>query len=479
MLRFGPLALSLLRMLKALFRRLMNSINQVWRIRREPVVRVWAVLAVAIGVLFFSIWSVAPGIVPSLSINLLAGAIGGIVGVYFSLEVIRPYIRTVERQRIDRAEQIIDSYQQIYEDDMTAYPDFIQLDTINAWIDRPRNRYVKRFISLLPGPFQDFFILGIRLRSEDEEEECEEAPITTVYEPSEIHSLDDFSCVPAKTDAEAETGSDGGQLYTVPERLESLLEPYEDDIRRMFRQENRKNEEKMRLDEYRDGTFVYSRTTYYRSFLTNFCPDYPARSKATIRTLTAPLLFDETGSAIPLSESAFSNHFGGGGLVVTTGGEALIAVRGKTVAVEGNSKHLSFSGSFNYEAITDDGLEVQIKSILEEETSIDRSNVVETCMLGVTRRVERLGKPDLVTLVLVDEDASWEAATHQFISMDAVPVTREDVRFNSITDLFKDDRAYTITRSLVEHLDERAYPPSIGLVSAIYLMDALADSVNS
>jgi len=100
-------------------------------------------------------------------------------------------------------------------------------------------------------------------------------------------------------------------------------------------------------------------------------------------------------------------------------------------------------------------------------------------MLGVTRRVERLGKPDLVTLVLVDEEASWEAATHQFISMDAVPVTTEDVRFNSITDLFEDDWAYTITSSLVEHLDERAYPPSIGLVSAIYLIDALADSVDS
>jgi hypothetical protein len=441
----------------------------VWGVRREPVVRVWAVLAVAIGVLFLSIWWVAPGIVPSLSINLLAGAIGGIVGVYFSLEVIRPYIRTVERQRIDPAPQILDSYRQIYEDDMTAYPDFIRLDTIDAWIDRPPNPYVKRFIRLLPGPFGRVFMRGIR----------PEAPITTVYEPSEIHSLDDFSCVPAETNAETETGSDGGQLYTVPERLQSLLEPYEDDICRMFRQENRKNEEKMRLNEYRDGTFVYSKTTYYRSFLTNFCPDYPARSKATIRTLTAPLLFDETGSAIPLSESAFSNHFGGGGLVVTTGGDVLLAVRGKTVAVEGNSKHLSFSGSFNYETITNDGLEVQIESILEEETGVDRSNVVETCMLGVTRRVERLGKPDLVTLVLVDEEASWEAATHQFISMDAVPVTTEDVRFNSITDLFEDDWAYTITSSLVEHLDERAYPPSIGLVSAIYLIDALADSVDS
>lgn len=468
MSRFGSLMLSLLRILNALIRRSIDSIKQVWGIRREPAVRMWAVLAVAIGVLFFSIWRVTPGIIPSLSINLLAGAIGGIVGVYFSLEVIRPYIRTVERQRIDPAPRIIGSYQQIYEDNMAAYPDFIRLDTIDAWIDRPFNPYAKRLIRLLPSPFGRVFMRGIR----------SETPITTVYEPSEIHSLNDFECVPAETDAETETGSNGEQLYTVPKRLESLLEPYEDDISRMFRQENRRNEEKMRLDEYRDGTFVYSRTTYYRSFLTNFCPDYPTRSKGTIRTLTAPLLFDD-GSAVPLSESAFSNHFGGGGLVVTTDGEVVIAVRGKTVAVEGNSKHLSFSGSFNYETITDDGLEGQIKSILEKETGIDRSNVVETCMLGVTRRIERLGKPDLVTIVLVNEEASWEAATQQFISMDTVPVTSEDVRFNSINDLFKDDQAYTITRSLVKHLDERAYPPSIGLVSAIYLMDALADSIDS
>lgn len=466
MARPRPLVLALLRVLRAIVRRFYNSIKQVAAIRQEPIARVWLALGVTIGVLLLVIWWRAPNLIGSLSINLLAGAIGGIVGVYFSLEVIRPYIRTIERQRIDPAKKILNTYETIYKDDETAYPNFIRLDEIEAWEDSSLPHYAEKTIEYLPGPVGQVLMRGIE----------PEAPLMITSEQSEIRPLDSFSCVLAKREGGDGEGIDSEALYTVPEGLGSLLEPYYDDIRQMFLEENRRNEPKVRLDEYRDGTFVFSKTTYYRSFLTNFCPDYPTRNEAPIRTLTAPLLFDEDGDALPLSESPFSNHFGGGGLVVTTDGKILLSVRGKTVAVEGNSKHLSFSGSFDYETVAKDGLRAEIEAILKDETGIESSSIVEVCTLGVTRRIERLGKPDLVTLVLVDEDVSWGAATNQFVAMDAVPVSPDaDLRIDSIAELFEGNRPYTATRSLVSHLDERAYPPSLGLVSAIYLMDSLAD----
>ncbi|MFC4359488.1 hypothetical protein ACFO0N_16210 [Halobium salinum] len=467
MAQFWVLMVPIISVIQAVLRRFANSTKQVFAIREEPTFRVWMLLAVLLTAVYGLIWWFVPSILTPLSINLLAGVIGGVVGVYFSLDVIRPYVRTVERRRIESTPRILESYENIYDNNRSVHPDFIRLDEIAAWKGRSTHPLTETIIATLPDPIGRVFRPGIR----------PEVPLAVEYVPEKLRSVSGYSCTQVVDSDQPE--ADNGGLYEVPTRLQSLLEPYEEDIREMFLQEGRKNEEKMRLDGFDDKGFVYSKTTYYRSFLTNFCPDYPPQSPAPIRKLTAPLLFDTDGETIPLSESPFSNHFGGGGLVVTTDGKILLSVRGKTVAVEGNSKHLSFSGSFDYETVRTEGLRTEIEDIVEDETGIGADNIIEICVLGVTRRIERLGKPDLVTIVLVDEDVDWGPATDQFISIDAVPIISEGAHFESIDDVFTGDRPLNMSQKLIEHLNERAYPPSLGLVSAIYLINAVAKKLSS
>lgn len=457
------LLLSFSRLLQAFLHRSSNSVRQAVAIRREPGARGLALFATVVGLTLGIVWWLDPAVIGELSVDLLAGGIGAIFGVYFSLEIVRPYLRTVERQRIDSAPEILETYDEMYGGTGSQSPNFIDLDRVDAWVGgRDMNPFLDRIVRTFPASISRGVLWDDESRF----------PLTTVHEPSAVRTLDSYHCEPANADG-------GSGTYTVPEQLASLLEPYREEIRGRFLRENRWNQSKMRLDAFRDGRFVYSKTTYYRSFLTNFCPDFPSRSGASIRAITSHLLFDPDGETVPLCESQFSNHFGGGGLVVTTGGTLLLSVRSKTVAVEGNSKHLSFSGSFDYETVKTGGLLTQIESILEDETGISPEHVIEVCMLGVVRRVERLGKPDLVTLVLVDEGAEWEDTTEQFLSLDEVPLSSgTDRQFETIEEFFERDQAHQATRSIFRHLNDRAYPPSLGLVSAIYLLDSLAGEVS-
>lgn len=59
---------------------------------------------------------------------------------------------------------------------------------------------------------------------------------------------------------------------------------------------------------------------------------------------------------------------------------------------------------------------------LEAELSIETEHVVETRYLGTVRRMERLDKPDVCALILVD-DSALDTGTSGFLSWETQDVT--------------------------------------------------------
>ncbi|MXV61226.1 hypothetical protein GS429_03945 [Natronorubrum sp. JWXQ-INN-674] len=403
--------------------RLRDDAKQLRRAFAEPRVRFVVGLFLLAGLVILSVRLLYPAVFPSLVSDLLISVLGAVFGVYISVELLLPYVRHVERARIDAADEIVDSY-----------------DNPSSFLD----------LTALPG-------------SRDRADVPERIPVTAEQLPSSLRSYDSF---------EHELLD---RQYDVPDELAALYESDADELRALFRRENRTNGRKVRLESASADTFELSTTTYYRSFLTNFCPDYELSGGATIRELSKPLLFDgETPK--PLSETPFSDHFGGGGLVITTDGRAVLPVRSRSVAVEGKALHLSFSGSFDVADVTTGGIDAALRSILTDELDLESSSVQSVSYLGTTRRIERLGKPDTVSLAFVDADAALDITTEQFVNSYSVTVCDEPV--SDVEDLFEPEVARQVIECLLAAIDRRPYRPSLGLLSFLWLYWELVDRLD-
>lgn len=392
--------------------RLRDDARQLRRAFAEPRVRLVVGLFLVAVVVVLGVRLFYPTVFPSLVSDLVISSLGAIFGVYISVELLLPYVRHVERARIDAADEIVETH-----------------DSPSSFLETTD----------LPGP---------------QEGVPDQIPVTAEQLPSRLRSYESFDH--EFTEAH----------YSVPDELAALYESDADELRRLFRRENRTNGRKVRLESVSPEGFELSTTTYYRSFLTNFCPDYELSGATTLRELSEPLLFDgETPK--PLAETPFSDHFGGGGLVITTDGRALVPIRSRSVAVEGKAAHLSFSGSFDVADVRAGGIDAALSSILTDETEIEPSSVCSLTYLGTTRRIERLGKPDTVALALVDADADLEIATEQFVDFYTVSVYDGDV--SEVAELFEPAVARQVVRELLEGVDRLPYRPSLGLLSFLWL----------
>jgi len=402
--------------------RLRDDVKQISRAFSEPRVRLVIGLFVLTGSIVVAIRFTYPTLFPSILSDLLISAIGAIFGVYISIELLLPYVRHVERSRIDPAEEIVEAYE-----DTSS---FLDTEELPATLSTGAKRI----------------------------------PISVEHSPETIRSYESLECMLTKTQ------------YSVPDELAALYEADADELRQVFQRENRTNGRKVKLETVSDTGFDMTTTTYYRSFLTNFCPDYELSGGATLRELTKPLLF-EGGSPKPLTDTPFSDHFGGGGVVITTDGYALMPVRSRSVAVEGKALHLSFSGSFDVTSVESAGVGNALREILTAELSVKTDEIQSLAYLGTTRRIERLGKPDTVGLVLVDSPNEIRTTTDQFIKLHTVEVCEGPIE--EITDLFEATVARQIITALINEIDHRPYRPSIGLVSFLCLYWKLVTEVDT
>jgi hypothetical protein len=342
------------------------------------------------------------------------------LSVYLSFDVVAPYLKFTERQRIGRARDVVDAYDESV---------FIDLD------------------KALPS-------------SIDGGEEY--SPVAAAIEstPDALRPLDRL-----RYDYRDE-------MYEIPADLWGVLEPATERMNQLFEREGCFSELKIRLDGVTDSRFRFSKTTYYRSFLTNFCPDLNVGSGRTPRILTKSQLVDD-GAVMPLSATPFSNHLGAAGLVVTADGVTAVSTRSSRVAVDKYAKSLSFSGALSLAPAREGRSFAEIVlTEMTEELNIPASAVRGTAYLGTTRRMERLGKPDVVALVLVDEIDCWENPTEEFTGLDVIDLEGvSDVE--SVADLFTADVAETLLESLFDNLDTTTRHASIGLLSFIALYSRL------
>lgn len=357
-------------------------------------------------------------------LGTLISLLSTLLAVYVSIDVVLPHLKYAERRRIASAPAIVGAY-----------------DSTEPFIDLTESAYWGRLRRCV---------------------ESSAVPIAVEQRPDSPRPL-----------AAYEYTLDD-RMYETPPELDGVLAPVDDELQQLFRHEGGFSELKPRLDRLEGETLHFSKTSYYHSFRTNFCPDYDVGSGRTIRDLTTRQVL-RGGDLVPLAESPFSNHLGGAGLVVTTDGRVVLNRRSAAVAVDKYTTSLSFSGALDLSPV-EDGASFETVALdeLTEELGVPVGPVVQSYCLGFTRRVERLSKPDVVTLVLLDETADWHNSTDEHEVSTTVNV--EGVDCIDERTLFDPRTADAVIRAVLDHLERTTYEPSLGLLSWLWLYErAVAD----
>jgi hypothetical protein len=233
-------------------------------------------------------------------------------------------------------------------------------------------------------------------------------PLTVEHLPSEPTRL-----------GEVPVDYDPDRVYEIPPSLDLVLEPHYDRLHELFVESGSFSGRSLRLDAVEDGRFVAGRTSYYRTFRTQFCPEVTLAAGRTLRDLTDDLLVDDAGAVRPLAASPFSNAFGGGTLAVTTDGRALFSRRSDEVAVAAGAASVSCSGGASLEGDDDPtaGLDWFLRREMREELGLADEDCRGFCYLGTVRRLEWMGKPDLCSLALLEADATPRITSGEHTSL--------------------------------------------------------------
>ena len=260
---------------------------------------------------------------------------------------------------------------------------------------------------------------------------------------------------------------ESGEFYEFPPEIEALIEPRTDLLEEIFYASGSFNSILARLNRIEDGTFVTEKTSYYRSFVTNYCPDFDLYQPRTFRELTEYRLFDDRGRLRQLGKSQLSDHLGISSAVVTTSGAILLPERSEQVAVDQGTIGVSVGGS----VAAEHGVKVadiggSLIGELEEELGIDTEHVVESRYLGTVRRMERLGKPDVCAIVLVDDDdlrtEHFQDVTWENRNVTPVQLKAAD-RLEEIDRFLDEEMATNLLEAIGEEVARRDADASVGL----------------
>lgn len=354
-------------------------------------------------------------------LSTLIAVLVTLLSVYFSIDILSPHLKGSERTHISDSQSIVEEYDdQVLINMYDWIPNSIQREDINNHIA---------------------------------------AAVEDV--PEEAKPLSDIEC---------ELNND---MYHIPENLWGIIEPAEDRIKTIFNLSGSFSTLKPRLDRITEQKLYISKTTYYRSFQTNFCPDLNLGSNRTIRELTKSQLVKD-GELVSLENSPFSNHLGIAGMVISADGTMAVGTRSGHVAVDKYAKSLPFSGAANWSDFTESGkAETAVIREIEEELKIGEDDIREIVYLGTTRRMERIGKPDIVTLVLVDEIDVWTSPSKEFTKLDIFDISTESP-IESTSELFSPEIADDVVRQLLSEVSESSRHASAGLLSFISLYSRLA-----
>lgn len=348
-----------------------------------------------------------PTAAPSTILSVISSATASFTGAYVSYAVIARHLLGTERDRIDPPEEVCD-------------------------------RYVKSV------PLLRATQLG-----------ASEMDCSSRYLPCVI--IDDADPDEILT-GEVRICSDP---YVFPPSIDSLLEPRMDVLRNRFETEGKFNARKARVESVDGDILTVSETSYFRSFCTNFAPDMDGPNGGpTLRESFENEFVTDSGIA-PLGDSLFSDHLGGGGIAVTTDGKALLGVRAANVTVGERKVGHAFGGNFEFRNLLG-GSSVHDelrREATEELSGLDAGDVVSLTGLGLVRRVDWLGKPDVHCLALIDGEQSYGQASTEFYGGVTV-----DLGVDELTDasnLFDPATADHCVGKIREAIEKTSLTPSV------------------
>jgi hypothetical protein len=357
---------------------------------------------------------------PDMDISLLLESIpslvGSVAGVYISYSVISRHLMDTESDRINFREEVLREYD----------------------YDFPKVNYV------------------------DKKDDLGEIPTAFEYVPEQVRRLKEFEF--EKT----------GDVYQLPCSVCGFLETEMDRLKQRFKEEGKFNWRKYRLEGVNpeSGTLKVSETTYFRTFITNFSPDlgFEGWDDRTLREAFKNQTIRDK-KVVPLSESPFSNHFGIGSFVIDQEGNFALAVRNKDVSVATNQLGLPISGSFdvdNFEGDSQPNL-IKPKAREEGEMGLDDETIEASYsyLMGIVRRMEWLGKPDALSILIVDDIGVPKSMTKEYDDMKLIETEVEQIGNGTL--LFKEDNARKVLRAIEESIEESGFDPTVGLLSWMLL----------
>jgi len=384
-------------------------------------------LVIAIGVSVLIVFLLFfPNETPSVVITTLMSATASFAGAYLSYGVVMRHIISTEQDRIAPPETIVDHY-----DDRLP---MLKLVHLNKTVDTP-----------IP----------------------ERLPVFTLEEASGCEHKLTFSV------------NLTNNVYNIPASIRGFFDPYFEEIESRFETEGKFNSRKARLDRVEGTNLHIGETTYFRSFCTNFAPDLILPNDGPTLREEFDHEFIRGDRIVRLGDSPFSNHLGGGGLLITADGFAILGFRTADVTVGEQVVGNSFGGNFEYKNVQtganpEDEL---LREATEEIKAFDKSSVRELIPLALIRRVDWLGKPDIHAIAFADELDNHTQTHEEFY--DGVSVNLGIDQIESVDELFNVEVARICVKRIATAADQSAFEPSVNLLMILEFWLRVAENRSS
>ncbi|NHN61127.1 MULTISPECIES: hypothetical protein [Halorussus] len=377
-------------------------------------------LQVGFGILLFGGGVVAafllafPQLTPSTALQLVTTFVAAVAGVYLSHTLVVHRIFKTDRDRIDAPEAVCERYA-----DAVELLELSGLESLNP-----------AYAGELP----------------------------LVVHDSDVFEGPDPSFPTERSDS----------VYQLPASVSAFLEPRRDDLVARFNSEGKHNRRLVRVDAIRGSTVRVSESSYFRTYCTNISPDFTGRSdRKSLRDAFDPELVTERG-IVPLSESPFSNTLSGGGLVVTTDGATILGLKALDATVGERELADSFGGNVEFQRFGDASVRDElVREATEEVASVTERDVRVLYGLGLVRRLDWLGQPNLHSLLLVDAPAELVHSGTEHLHTISVDLG-EDVTVDEAS-LSDPDFAREFVSEILDACESSRYTPGVTLLTTLEL----------
>lgn len=255
-------------------------------------------------------------------------------------------------------------------------------------------------------------------------------------------------------------------VYEIPPSVSAFLEPRHDELVSRFNDEGKPNRRLVRLDSVRGATAHVSESSYFRTYCTNLSPDFTGgRDRLSLRDAFDRELVTDSG-LVPLESSPFSNALSGGGLVVTTGGATIVGVRTFDATVSERELVDSFGGNLPSHRFEAGGVRAALLHELDDEIApVAGDDVRAFYGLGLVRRMDWFGQPNLHAVVLVDAPAELTHSGTEHLDTLSIDLG-ERVTADSLSDpAFARD----LVSAVLEACDGSNYTPGVTLLTTLEL----------